>query len=147
MLNDYIFEREQGASFIILLVVSGVCLIIHLSIGRKLSILALRMDTINSEGNLKDKKHFLKPYSKVRHYFDNEYDRANPITSEEKTKEYLRWIFGKFFKSAKSSLFDQKSDLMLFSPTSVTPLLIVDVSEWIFDQQRVLRKNDRRYGP
>jgi hypothetical protein len=32
----------------------------------------------------------------MRMRFSNEYDRANPITSEDATKEYLKWMECRF---------------------------------------------------
>lgn len=63
------------------------------------------MDSKDQNGNLVDKAHLLKPYQKVRHQFDSEYDRSNPITAEQATKSYFKWMIGKDFKVSEFSFF------------------------------------------
>lgn len=54
------------------------------------------MDSIAQQGEKGDQAHLLKPYQSVRHQFDSEYDRSNPITAEEATKSYFKWMIGKY---------------------------------------------------
>lgn len=60
--------------------------------GKKISILETNKDTDSDQ--MKIKHDNMKPYMEIRHKFNNEYDRANPVTTEEKTKEYLAFLLG-----------------------------------------------------
>ena len=108
------FRRERGNSFAIYVTFAAFSFVLRMIIGRKLTMLNLKMDTLSLDGEFRDEEHFLKPYNKVRHSFDNEYDRANPVTAEEKTKEYLRWIFGKLSQTDYLFAFS-KNFLTIFS--------------------------------
>ena len=72
-----------------------IVVILRYALARRLTVVTVRMDTIQQHGEIKDASHFLKPYNKVRHQFDSEYDRANPVTSQERIKQYLKWILSK----------------------------------------------------
>ena len=71
-----------------------VVVVVRYLFARRLTVIHVRKDTVAQHGSknldLQD-----KPYDEVRHQFDNEYDRANPVTSREKIKEYLKWILSK----------------------------------------------------
>jgi len=77
-------------------VVAGTMLIRWIIIGLFFNI-GVRKDTdgVFSGDGSKVKSHV--EYKKARVDFNFEYDRLNPITSSEKTKEYLMWLRGNPF--------------------------------------------------
>lgn len=97
MIFDSILEREKNWSSTLYTIVFVIVFFGRYIFGRKLSMISVRMDSKQQEGGLVDNNHLNKPYEKVRPEFDSEYDRANPVTSEEKTKEYVKWIYSKLF--------------------------------------------------
>lgn len=88
-------KRKSDWSKVFLFVLVILCIIIKYCFGVKLVSLGIRKETKNNLA--KEESQFEKPYEKMLHNFEYEYDRCNPITAEKSTKEYLKWMRGNSF--------------------------------------------------
>jgi hypothetical protein len=88
-------EKPKSWGFWLLFSFTIIAFLARNALGSTFSRQGVKKDTESVGKNKADVTHLFKPYNLVRHNFENEYDRSNPITAEEKTKEYLKWIFGK----------------------------------------------------
>lgn len=113
-ISDTMLEKPKGYGFWILLSIAVLGFLVRMVYGGSLTNLEVKKDTEAIDGQKADITHLFKPYNLMRHNFENEYDRSNPITAEEKTKEYLQWIFGKFQSLlGVFNYFPQKMAIML----------------------------------
>ena len=96
---DFFLERSFNTwSFYLVLGSVVISLLMRYFMIYKYTNLTVRMDTKSGYFSKNDKNHSEKPYSKMRTKFNTEYDRENPVTSAQKTKEFLQWIKSKFLK-------------------------------------------------
>lgn len=97
MIFDKLLKRERGWSFVVFCVVCAIAFVCRYLLASYLSTFAQKFrGKVGTELSEKDaKREEKKSYKNLRYLFNSEYDRANPVTAEQATKDYFKWMVSK----------------------------------------------------
>lgn len=87
---EWILEKEQNWGFTFMICCLILSILLRCFGGPKMTI------PFYFRYYVKESQMMPKPYNYFRPRYESEYDRSNPITAEEKTEEFIKWMKSKF---------------------------------------------------
>lgn len=103
MIFDKLLKRTRDWTFILFCIVSAIAFVCryilasYLTAFSQVSKIKIKSEELikrNAKSELKESKDSAS-YKSLRYLFNSEYDRENPVTSEQATKDYFKWMVRK----------------------------------------------------